>query len=378
MRASHLISAVLFASSSSAAPHGKRQSGLSSDGNYFPLQNGFPNPNRDGEIIIQDGAHGTLPNGPPPPALSVEGVTNLKLIALNELFEVAFFTELIYNVTNKVSGYDLGMGHDYMLDSLNAIVNQEELHVLNANGALEHFKQEKIQPCKYNCKSYSTCLQMSQANHASVPVSDFQSAIALAGTFTDVVLGTLQDVNQIFAKNQDDGLVRAVTSVVGNEAEQEGFFRLMQKKRPSSQPFVTTATRDFAFTAIQDFVIEGSCPNIGTIPLKRFKPLSVETKTIPAENQNIKFSFNMKDAGMYDTKDMRLTYLNGQNQPIVKNFENVKMEGDKVYFEANFPYDDFLMNGLTIAAVTMGADEFDSADKMAEAAVFGPGLIEVD
>ncbi|KAL1594062.1 hypothetical protein SLS59_009093 [Nothophoma quercina] len=361
MRTSIVLSAALAASFTTAAPTGKRQSGFSPDGNYFPLPNGFPNPNRDGEITIQDGAHGTLPNGPPPPALSAEGITNLKLIALNELFEVAFFTELIYNVTNNVSGYDLGMGHDYMLDSLNAIVNQEELHVLNANGALEHFNQEKIQPCKYN-----------------FPVTDFQSAIALAGTFTDVVLGTLQDVNHIFAKNGDDGLVRAVTSVVGNEAEQEGFFRLMQKKRPSSQPFLTTATRDFAFTAIQGFVIEGSCPNIGIIPLKRFKPLTVETKTIAAENQNIKFSFNMKDAGMYDTNDMRLTYLNGQNQPIVKKFENVKMEGDKVFFEAPFPYDDFLMNGLTIAAVTMGADEFADADKMAEAAVFGPGLIEVD
>jgi hypothetical protein len=371
-------STALVASFALAAPTGKRQSGLSPDGNYFPLANGFPNPNRDGEITIQDGAHGTLPNGPPPPALSAEGVTNLKLIALNELFEVAFFTELIYNVTNKVSGYDLGMGHDYMLDSLNAIVNQEELHVLNANGALEHFNQEKIQPCKYNCKSSQMVVSEIMTNAFTVPVTDFQSAIALAGTFTDVVLGTLQDVNQMFAKNGDDGLVRAVTSVVGNEAEQEGFFRLMQKKRPSSQPFLTTATRDFAFTAIQDFVIEGSCPNIGTIPLKRFKPLTVETKTIPAENQNIKFSFNMKDAGMYDTNDMRLTYLNGQNQPIVKKFENVKMEGDKVYFEAPFPYDDFLMNGLTITAVTMGTDEFENADKMAEAAVFGPGLIEVD
>lgn len=215
-------------------------------------------------------------------------------------------------------------------------------------------------------------------NTPTVPVSDFQSAIALAGTFTDLVLGTLQDVNQIFAKNQDDGLVRAVTSVVGNEASQEGFFRLMQKKRPSSQPFVTTATRDFAFTAIQDFVIEGSCPNIASIPLKRFKPLVVETKTIHAESQNLKFSFDMKDAGMYDVKDMRLTYLNGQNQPIVKGFENVKMEGGRVYFEAGFPYDDFLMNGLSVAAVTMGADTFADADAMAKAAVFGPGLIEVD
>lgn len=191
-------------------------------------------------------------------------------------------------------------------------------------------------------------------------------------------MGTLQDVNQIFAKNQDDGLVRAVTSIVGNEGEQEGFFRLMQKKRPSSQPFLTTATRDFAFTAIQNFVVEGSCPNIGTIPLKRFKPLTVETKTIPAATQKISFSFNMNDAGMYNINDLRLTYLNGQNQPIVKTFENVKIESGKVLFEVDFPYDDFLMNGMTIAAVTMGADEFDDADTMAEAAVFGPGLIEVD
>jgi hypothetical protein len=42
-----------------------------------------------------------------------------------------------------------------------------------------------------------------------------------------------------------------------------------------------------------------------------------------------------------------------------------------------FPHDEFLMNGLTIAAVTMGADEFADADKVAEATVFGPGLIEV-
>lgn len=156
MRISRICTAAFVASFASAAPTFKRQSGLSPDGNYFPLPNGFPNPNRDGEITIQDGAHGTLPNGPPPPALSAEGVTNLKLIALNELFEVAFFTELIYNVTNKISGYDLEVDHDYILDSLNAIVDQEELHVLNANGALEHFNQEKIQPCKYNCKFFPT------------------------------------------------------------------------------------------------------------------------------------------------------------------------------------------------------------------------------
>jgi hypothetical protein len=193
-----------------------------------------------------------------------------------------------------------------------------------------------------------------------------------------MVLGTLQDVNQIFAKNQDDGLVRAVSSVLGNEAQQEGFFRLVQKKRPSSQPFITTATRDFAFTAIQDFTIPGSCPNIDTIPLKKFLPLTLETKTIPAETQNLRFSFAKDSAGLYDFNSLRLTYLTGQNQPIVKKFDNVHMEEDRVFFEAAFPYNEFLMDGLTIAAITMGSDEFENADKVAEATIFGPALIEIN
>jgi hypothetical protein len=138
-------------------------------------QHALPHPSLDQKLGIQLQAHGTLPNGPPPQKLSEEGRTNLKLIALNELFEVAFFTELVWNITNKVSGYELGYSNEYVLDTLKAIVAQEQLHLLNANGALEKFKEEPIKPCKY-----------------SFPVSDFQSAIGLAGLFTDLVLGTLQ------------------------------------------------------------------------------------------------------------------------------------------------------------------------------------------
>jgi hypothetical protein len=165
MRSSLLYSAALVASIASAAPASTP----------FPLENGFPNPSLNQKLGIQLQAHGTLPNGPPPQKLSEEGRTNLKLIALNELFEVAFFTELVWNITNKVSGYELGYSNEYVLDTLKAIVAQEQLHLLNANGALEKFKEEPIKPCKY-----------------SFPVSDFQSAIGLAGVFTDLVLGTLQ------------------------------------------------------------------------------------------------------------------------------------------------------------------------------------------
>jgi hypothetical protein len=359
MLSSILYSTAVLAGITIAAPAGKRE--FSPDNVYFPLANGFPNPSQDQTLQIQLQAHGTLPNGPPPPSLSPEGVKNLQLIALNELFEVAYFTELVYNLTNKVSGYDLGYGHEYVLDALTSIVAQEELHLLNANGALSHFKIDPIQPCKY-----------------SFPVTDFQSAIKLAATFTDLVLGTLQDVNMIFAQSGDAALVRAVSSVIGNEAEQEGFYRLIQKKRPSSQPFLTTATRDFAFTAIQSFTIPGSCPNIATIPLKTFKALTVESAKIKPETQNIKFSISKADVGMYEAADLKMVFINGQNLPIVKSLEKWAVGEKKMTFEAAFPYDEFVMNGLTIAAVTMGKDSFASADEVGDAALFGPGFIEVD
>ncbi|KAI2480280.1 Late sexual development protein [Pyrenophora tritici-repentis] len=349
----------LMASLAASAPTGNPD--FSPGSVYFPLANGFPNPNPQAILQIQKDGHGTLPNGPPPPTISPDGVINLKLIALNELFEVAFFSELVFNLTNKVDGYNLGPEHDYVLESLEAIVAQEEMHVLNANEALKHFNQVAIEGCKYD-----------------FPVDDFASAIDLAATFTSIVLGTLQDVEQLFARSQDLDLVRAVASVIGNEGSQEGFFRVMQRKIPSAQPFSTTATRDFAFTAIQDFVVEGSCPNIDTIPLKRFKPLAVETKDIKPETQKLKFSFSMEHAGMFEVAQLKLVLINGQNMPVVRGLEDVKMVDNRVVFEGEFPFDEFVMDGLTIAAITMGKDTFANANEVAQQTVFGPGIIEVN
>jgi hypothetical protein len=106
--------------------------------------------------------------------------------------------------------------------------------------------------------------------------------------------------------------------------------------------------------------------------------LTIETKDIKAETQSIKFSFSMQDAGMFEIDHLKLVWINGQNVPVAKGFENVQMMDDRVMFEAAFPFDEFDMEGLTIAAVTMGADTFDGAGEVAERTVFGPGLIELD
>ncbi|KAK5206181.1 hypothetical protein LTR41_008050 [Exophiala xenobiotica] len=334
----------------------------------FPLQNGFPNIQNPSTALtqIEQQAHGLLPNGPPPPsAPAADDLTSLRLIAFNELFEVAYFTELLANVTNNLPGYQFQDQNQKqtVIEALTAIQAQEELHQLNANGALAHFNAGPIQPCLYNA-----------------PVDNFQDAIALASTFTDVVLGTLGDVQVHFGQNGDAGLIRGVAAVIGQEGEQNGFFRELLGEIPSQAPFLTASAREFAFSALnQNFVVPGSCPNANTIALPIFGALALETPQVQAQDQQLQFSFQA--AGQYSQyasgQGLSLVYINQQNVPVVVPIQGAQNNGGKVTFSANFPFSENLMFGLTIAAVTSNAGPFVDVDAVAKATLFGPALIEI-
>jgi hypothetical protein len=361
------------------------------------VADGFPTPNAAQLLAIEQLAHGTLPNGSPPPMISANGITNLEFINFNENFEVAFFASLIHNVTTNVAGFQIQDQTEraFILEALTAVFAQEELHALNAEGALKHFGQQPILPCKYQ-----------------FPTTTFDDAIALAATFTDVVLGTLQDVIQVFAESNDDALTRGIASVIGQEGEQEGFYRLLRNKKliPSAQPFLTTSTRDLAFSALQAFVIPGSCPN-GKLPcstlaepshtnkppenlinLKIFGPLNLATKNVLPQDQTLTFTFDIKtllpnvaiaaltpttDITKYDWTTLSLQLINGQNTPISEPLQNVRVSGSVVTFDAQFPFTANLLDGLTIGAVTVGSG-FANADAVALKTLFGPALIEVN
>lgn len=237
-------------------------------------------------------------------------------------------------------------------------MQQEELHALRANDALEHFNVNPIQPCQYK-----------------FPVDDFESAIALAATFTDVVLGTLQDVVERFALGRDVDLAREIASVIGQEGEQQGWFRILQGKIPSELPFLTTSDLNFAFTAIQGFVVPGSCPNIDEIPLRTFEALEILTPPGP-HSQNITIQFEDPDNEAEHL--LWLTYINQQNLPIVEPIRVISRDGKEVKAEALFPFDDNEMNGLTIAAVTKTDGPFTDASSVAKWTLAGPGLIIVN
>ncbi|KAK2623804.1 hypothetical protein QTJ16_006985 [Diplocarpon rosae] len=340
-----------------------------------PTGNNFPNPSAQQILDIQRQARGSLPNGAPPARVTNDTLTSLRLIAFNEMFEVAYFTSLLNNITTNVPGYTFSNPTERasVLATLTAVQAQEELHVLNANGALAHFNQAPIQPCQY-----------------AFPVTDFPSAIALAATFTDVVLGTLQDVATQFAASGDGGLIRGLTSVIGQEGEQNGFYRVVQNKIPSALPFLTTSTREFAFSALnQDFVVPGSCDaaNMASIALPVFGALTVETPSVEARGQMLDFSIGLQPTkGAIWTaqvgsayEGLSVVYVNQQNTPVVQPMANVRVTAEKVLFQANFPYDaSSFGNGLTLAVLARSDGMLGDLKGVADATVFGPGLIEIN
>lgn len=88
----------------------------------FPLPNGFPFPNETALEELFTRAGGNFTNAPLAPRFDDDSLTSWKLQAFNEFMEVAFFTQLIQNISTNVSGYDLDPAmRDYVLFSLETI-----------------------------------------------------------------------------------------------------------------------------------------------------------------------------------------------------------------------------------------------------------------
>ncbi|CAK7200344.1 hypothetical protein SEUCBS139899_003036 [Sporothrix eucalyptigena] len=355
-----LLSAAVFAASALAAP---TPSQLPADG--------FPNPSADQLTDINKAADGTLSTAPPPPSLNASSIPIFQLINFNENFEVAFFNSLIYNITNDVSGFQVPFLAEKtaLINVLTTVLAQEELHAINAANVISHFGGTVPTPCTYK-----------------FPTSDLISALNLAETFTALVLGTLQDASQGLSTNGDHGPVRAVASVIGQEGEQNGFFRSLLNAKPSEKPFLTTSIAPFAFSALQDFIV--SCPfDIpSTIPIPIFPTISVQGgSVVSAEDQTLTFTADLTGVAAASpyygnpsacTNDLSFTYFTGQDAPISKPISNVSWSGDVITFSAEFPFTEYVMDGLSIGSLTTSSN-FSNPDAVASATLAAPALIQV-
>lgn len=326
----------------------------------FPLDNGFPNVKVPSPelSILQAQARGTLPDGPLPTAVSDASATTLQLLAFNEIFEVAYFTSLLRNVTS--GEYDVGSAKDFVIQSFTAIQAQEEVHAIGVNAILASANRTTTQSCEY-----------------VFPATDFDTAIAVATLFGDLVLGTLQAAQTTFATTGDDGIVGLFGAAMGQEGEQQGYYRITGGKIPSALPFLTGSSGAFAFSALnQLFVVPGTCGNLDAIDIPIFEPLTIVTPPAAADS-DVTYSY-VVDPSITDPSGLRLVLINQQNIPIVQELENLTLEGDTVTFTSPFPYTNATLNGLTIAAVTNGKTSFTGPDEVAAATVWGPGLISVN
>ncbi|MCJ1282830.1 hypothetical protein MMC26_002156 [Xylographa opegraphella] len=351
MRLTSVASLSALAACVVAAPYGP-----------FPLQDGFPSPSPAQLKGIETLAGGSLPNGPLPTKLQPSAVAALQLIALNEIFEVAYFTDLLTNITTNVAGYDLaGYNRTFVIEALTAVANQEKLHALGANGILASANATQITPCEY-----------------MFPVSDFLSAITLAQTFTDVVLGVLPQGQTLFASDGGDEvpLVNLIGSIIAQEGQQDGWYRSLQLKTPSAAPFLTTEAPAFAFTFLQGVIVPGSCPGVDIIgaSIPTFGPLTVVSMP-PDMNSTATFAV----PGTVAPSTNSLVYLSGQNLPLTVPISTVTSIGGLSYFNASLPFDSGFAKGLTIAALVSGTGvSFANASMVASATLYGPGIIEID
>ena len=234
------------------------------------------------------------------------------------------------------------------------------MHAAGVNGILKSGNQSAIEPCEYQ-----------------FPVTNFTQAVVLAQTFTDIVLGTLPEAQAAFAADAGDEspLIQLFGGVLAQEGEQVGFYRFVQKKTPSAAPYLTGGSPSFAFTAIQSFIVPGSCPQpLSNINLTTFGPLTVVT-TPEAKNQTLEFVV----PGAVSPAANSIVYLTGANVPLTVAISNVSTVAGMSHFTASFPFESGFANGLTIAALVKGAGQtYKTNDAVAAATLYGPGLIEVD
>lgn len=373
MYSSNLLTFLLSASLATAAP------AAAPNQNQFPIADGFPNPNNAQLQKIFRGAHGTLPNYPIP-KFHPDTFKSLQLIATNELIEVSLYEICLLKIKNGTFGAENFVSEDhrqFVIKTFEAFYQQEEVHTLIGQGGLQANGQTPIQPSQYQLKT-----------------DTYQDCLTTANILGDNVLGTSQGViNQAIAAG-DSALAAQLDSLIAQEGQQSGFLRsemLVNGKHsrvPGAMPAYTASTREFLFSLLeQNFIKQGTDKN--TIDLPVFFTMDVQNKNIAPVDQTLSFKVHLdprtgnnykfvSNVG-WDSKNLYLTYISGQNMPFAVPINNVQMASKTqqiMTFDAYFPAYTNIINGFAVAALTSG-NSSTTAQEVTSNTVAGPATIEL-
>lgn len=346
---------------------------------------------------VEELIYGRVPDTSIPTNISSEGIKSLQLLAYSKLVEISFFTSLILNVSSNQPGFEIDdfEGKLQLLEGLNTIIavglrylaplyanktQQEKLHYLTISKALLASGSSPIQPCQY-----------------IFPVTCLSEAIQLARKLTDLMLGTLQDIIEIFSRNGDHTITRITAAILGQEGKQVAWYRgLQQGKRMSAlEPFLTPSSREMAFSVLQRFTTANSCPT--AVNFSSNPSLEVISRTISRKDQYLDFEMRIESLHPVgwprtgnteqelftqqwlrdNNESLSIVYVNQQHRPIVEVMQDYDVRNTTISFRALFPFSSYLLYGLSLASVVVGSNALDDIQQVSNATLFGPALIQV-
>ena len=194
--------------------------------------------------------------------------------------------------------------------------------------------------------------------------------MAIADNFAGLLIGAIPVVITDFGASPE--IVNLFSSVLGQEGQQDGYFRWLESTVPNESPFLTSTTLSFLYNHInQHFVVPGSCPQKLNLPTYN-KLLPLESP--PAVNTTI--SYSTTQPGVISS--YYIAYMSGQSDPVVVPISRVTKDGNVTKFEASFPFDAGFSRGLTVAALVSGDGPFTNVSQVADSTLAGPGLIQVN
>jgi len=324
------------------------------------FNNGFPKPSAQQLLAIEEIAGGTLTNSTPPANASSFAETFFTVVAHGEGMESFFFRDFAWNITNGVKGYEVphGFHKDEVIDNFARIQAIEQLHTINANNILNKFFNFTITPCtRYN-----------------FPVHDFQSGLQFAETLTGNVFGALGFGALNLGINGDTGFIRAVVATATEEGEQQGYFRTLQHKPASGQPFTGLSNAVVTVSAFSHIADLTSCPDIGRIPIKPLPPLT-PIDTFETVDKTIRYTI---DASIYNSgTNYFIAIMNSLNVPVVVPTTFVSNTNGVVTLSAEWPYTEHLLNEFSTIILTNTNVGLTSIDAVTATgvAVAGPAFV---